>query len=45
MNKNFPIVLSRDENIMYDDLQYDNQKGIISLIELSRNDLMDKLGN
>lgn len=45
MNKNLPIVLSRDENIMYDDLQYDNQKGIISLIELSRNDLMDKLGN
>tara|TARA_B100000035_G_scaffold61950_2_gene50083 strand:+ start:5037 stop:5546 length:510 start_codon:yes stop_codon:yes gene_type:complete len=42
---NLPIVLSRDEKIMYDDLQYDKDKGIISLEAFTRDEVLEKIGN
>jgi len=30
---------------MYDDLQYDKDKGIISLEEFTRNEVLEKIGN
>ena len=40
-----PIVLSQHETIMYDDLQYDKDKGIISLEAFTRNEVLEKIGN
>lgn len=45
LNNNLPITISRYENIMYDDLQYHKSKGIITLLELTRDDLLEKMGN
>ena len=42
---NLPIVLSRDEKIIYDDLQYDKDKGIISLEAFTRDEVLEKIGN
>ena len=42
---NLPIVLSRHEKIMYDDLQYDKEKGIISLEAFTRLEVLQKIGN
>ena len=42
---NLPIILSRDEKIMYDDLQYDKDKGIISLEAFTRDEVLEKIAN
>ena len=45
LSNNIPIVLSRHEKIMYDDLQYDKEKGIISLEAFTRYQVLQKIGN